>query len=125
MAQFKEERSQIGSPWAWGISPALANPMMVILSDVNCAFMEALATAQKDWADFVQQRIREDVTVGRRLINCQSLPDMQQIYSQYLQTAFDQYRQQCEKLARRSESIAQHLGDATEASAREAARVRH
>jgi hypothetical protein len=109
----------------WALVPPAANPMMAIFADMSGTFLEGVATAQKDWAEFVQRRIREDIAVGRRLANCHSLADMHQIYAEYLQTAFHQYRQQSEMVLKRSESIAQHLADTTEATAREAARARH
>jgi hypothetical protein len=125
MAQSKEQRSQVvNSAWL-GMAPAMFNPMMTIFVDLNATILEGFATAQKDWADFLQRRIREDVAVSRQLMNCQSLPDMYQIYSQYLQTAFEQYREQSEHVVHRGASMAQHLAEKTEAKASEFSRVRH
>jgi hypothetical protein len=126
MAQSKEERGHLGNSFMGvGLTPTFANPMLTILADMNATFLEGLATAQKDWADFVQRRTREDVAVTRQLLKSHSLADMHQIYSQYLQTAFQQYRDQSEKVVQRSESIDQHLAETTEASTKEAARARH
>jgi hypothetical protein len=41
------------------------------------------------------------------------------------QTAFQQYREQSEKVVQRSESMAQHIAETTEGNAKEAARARH
>jgi hypothetical protein len=125
MAHPKEHRSQFGNSASLGMAPAIFNPMMTICVDLNATILEGFATAQKDWADFFQRRIREDVAVSRQLMHCQSLPDMNQIYSQYLQTAFEQYREQSEHVVQRSASMAQHLTETTEAKASEAARARH
>jgi hypothetical protein len=103
----------------------MVNPMMTALADMSGSILEGFATAQKDWADFFQRRIREDVAVSRALMNCQSLPDMYQIYSLYLRTAFEQYREHSEQVVQRGASMAQHLAETTEAKAREAARTRH
>src|SRR5262245_45991649 len=120
-----QERNQTKNVFASGIPPAFANPMMTILADMSGTVLEGFATAQKDWADFVQRRIREDVAVTRQLLSCGSVPDMCQIYSQYLRTAFEQYRQQSERVVQRSESFAEHLAETTEAKAKETARARH
>lgn len=126
MAQSKEERGQLGNSFLGaGLTPAFRNPMLTIFADMNATFLEGLATAQKDWADFVQRRTREDVALTRQLLKSQSVADMQQIYSQYLQTAFQQYQDQSEKVVQRTGSIAQHLVETTEARAKEAARARH
>jgi hypothetical protein len=101
------------------------NPMMALLADMSGTILEGVATAQKDWADFVHRRIKEDVAFTRRLAHSQSFADMQQVYSQFFQTAFDQYREQSQKVAKRSESTAQHLIETAEASAKEASRAHH
>jgi hypothetical protein len=125
MARSKEERNQIGNSLAWGVPAAFSNPMMAIFTDVTGTVLEGLATAQKDWADFVQKRIREDVAVARQLVSCSSLADMHQLYSEYLHGTFQHYREQSEKVIQRSESIAQHIAETTEANAREVVRGRH
>jgi cation transport regulator ChaB len=53
------------------------------------------------------------------------LADIHQIYSQYFQTAFEQYREQSEKVVQRSESMAQHLAATTDSAAKNGARARH
>jgi Phasin protein len=99
--------------------------MVTIFADLSGTLVERFATAQKDWADFLQLRIREDVAVTRQLMHCHSLADMHQVYSQYLQTAFQHYCEQSEKVVRRSESVAQHLAETTEANTKESIRARH
>ena len=122
MAQSKEERGHLGNSF---MTPTFTNPMLTRLADMNATFLEGLATAQKDWADFVQRRTREDVALTRQLLKSHSMAEMHQIYSQYFQTAFQQYREQSEKVVQRSESIAQHLSETTGTTAKEAARARH
>ena len=125
MAQTKEERRQRGNFLSLGIAPVMFNPMMTIFADLNATILDGFATAQKDWADFFQRRIREDVAASRELMNCQSLADMHQVYSEYLRTAFEQYREQSEHVVQRSASMAHHLAETTEAKTRDAARARH
>ena len=125
MAQAKDDRTQMANAFSFGMSAPFVNPMMTIFTDLSGTLVEGLATAQRDWADFVQRRIREDVAVTRHLLNCHSLADMHQVYSQYLQTALQHYREQSEKVVRRSESIAQHLAETTEAETKESIRARH
>jgi FMN phosphatase YigB (HAD superfamily) len=125
MAQPKDDRTHIANAFSLGIPAPFINPMMTIFTDLGGTLVEGLATAQRDWADFVQRRIREDVAVTRHLMNCHSLADMHQVYSQYLQTAFQHYREQSEKVLRRSESVAQHLAETVEADTKESMRARH
>jgi hypothetical protein len=127
MARAKESQRQLMNAMAGlvGMPPIMQNPMMTILAEMNGSFLESVATAQKDWMDFVHRRIKEDVAVSRKLMRCQSLPEMHQIYSEYLETASEHYQRQSEKLVERGESMAQHLAETTEAAAKEEARARH
>src|SRR5215470_17666319 len=124
MAQAKDDRTQMANAFSFGMSAPFVNPMMTIFTDLSGTLVEGLATAQRDWADFGQRRIREDVAVTRHLMNCHSLADMHQVYSQYLQTAVQHYREQSEKVLRRGESIAQHLAETTEADTKDSIRAR-
>jgi Phasin protein len=123
MADSNGERKQVGNlPW---LAPAMVNPMMTGLADMSCSILEGFATAQKDWADFFQRRIREDVAASRALMNCQSLPDVYQIYSKYLQVAYEQYRAQSEQIVQRGASMTQYLAETAEAKTKEAIQTRH
>ena len=132
MAQAKHQQmlNSIAGMVAW--PPIMQNPMTTILAEMNGSFLESVATAQKDWMDFVHRRINEDVAVSRQLMRCQSLPEAHQIYAQYLETAFEQYQnafeqyqRQSEKVVQRGESMAQRLAETTEAAAKDVARARH
>jgi hypothetical protein len=63
--------------------------------------------------------------VARQLLNCHSLADMHQAYAEYLQTAFQQYREQSDKVMKHSESSAQHVAEATATDAKTVERARH
>jgi len=87
------------------------------------AFMESMATAQKDWSDFVHRRIKEDVAVGRRLMQSHSLADMHQVYSEYLNNALEQYKEQSAKVIERGQAVAEHIEEISESD--KSARSRH
>ena len=125
MAQPKEERRPAGNSLSLGMVPTMFDPMVTIFADLNATILEGFAAAQKDWADFFQRRIKEDVAVSRQLMSCHSMPDMHRIYSQYLETAFEQYRKQSEHVVQRSSRVVRHLAERTEAKASEPTRARH
>ena len=119
MAQSKNKLNQ-GGTFLPFVTPRLTNQVMTIIADITDRFLEGLVMAQKDWANFVQHRVREDAALARQLANSQSLADMHQIYSQYLQTAFQQYREQTEKVVQRGEALTQHVAKTTESNAKDA-----
>lgn len=57
--------------------------------------LESVAGAQKEWADFMTRRIREDVRVSQQLVGCRSLADCN-----YLRKAMDQYQEQSQLIGR-------------------------
>jgi len=124
MPQSKEERNQQLNSFGWGVQPMMHTPMLAIFAEMNGTLLESVATAQKDWADFVDRRIKEDVAVSRQLMQCHSLADMHQVYSRYLATAFEQYKEQSTKVVQRGQAIAEHVAEATE-NGKEATRARH
>ena len=91
----------------------------------TCALpiFEGVASAQKEWAEFVHRRVKADIAASQQLMNCKSLTDMQQIYSQYLQTAFEQYREQSEKAVQSGRSMTEKLVQTLELRAGETARA--
>jgi hypothetical protein len=91
----------------------------------DSVILESLARAQKEWVDFGHRRIKEDVAVSRQLMQCHSLADMHQVYSQYLTKAFGQYKEQSERVVHRGQSMAEHLAETAAQHGKEAARARH
>jgi hypothetical protein len=125
MPQSREQLNKSLAPFVWGV-PTIPNmPMLAILADFNGTLWESIATAQKEWADFMQRRIREDVAATRQLLSCNSLADMHEVYSKYLRTVFEDYQQHSQKVVKRGQSMAQHLAETVEASGKEATRARH
>lgn len=125
MAQSRQNQNRSLSPFAWGLPTITNTPMLAILAEWNGTLLESFATAQKEWADFMHRRIREDVAVTRQLVSCDSLAEMHEVYSQYLRTAFEQYQQQSREVVRRGQSMAEHLAETVEASGKESMRARH
>jgi hypothetical protein len=97
--------------------PVAGNPLLAVMSDINGKLLESVANAQKDWAEFVHQRVKEDIAASHQFMNCQSLTDMQEIYSQYLQTVFAQCREHSERLVQRGKSMTKELAQTMESSA--------
>jgi Phasin protein len=106
-----------GNSLAWSMPPVAGNPVLAVMADINGKWLESVANAQKDWAEFVLRRVKEDIAASHRLMNCQSLTDMQEIYSQYLQTVFAQCREHSERLVQRGKSMTEELAQSMESSA--------
>jgi hypothetical protein len=103
----------------WPMPPVAGTPLFAVVTDINGKWLESVARLQKDWAAFVHRRVKEDIAASQQLMSCQSLADMQQVYSQYFQTAFEQYREQSERAVQRGKSMAEAITQGMELRARE------
>ena len=79
MAHANESSRQTTNAFAWAMPPLFGAPLMSLLADFNGKLLESVAGAQKEWADFVTRRMREEVAVSQQLIGCQSLADVQDV----------------------------------------------
>jgi Phasin protein len=126
MAHANESPRHCANAFAWAMPPFFGVPLMSLLADLNGKLLESVAGAQKEWADFMTRRIREDVAVSQQLIGCQSLADLQEVYCNYLRKAVDQYQEQSQRALQRGQSAAEELVDTGEPRARESVqRARH
>jgi hypothetical protein len=127
MTDVRHEQRASANSFAWPM-PSIppGNLLLAVTTDINGKLLESAASAQKDWAEFVHKRVKENVAVAQRLLNCQSPADMQEVYSQYLQTAFEQYREQSDRAVQRGKSITEGLARTMESRVGEIAQqTRH
>jgi hypothetical protein len=115
MAEARD-RESIGANLTWSVPSVVGTPLLAVLTDINGKLLESVASAQKDWVEFVHQRVKEDFAVSQQLLSCRSVSDMQSIYSRYIRTAFEHYREQSEKAVQRgkltTEDVAQTMESA-------------
>jgi len=127
MAEVRHEQRTSVNSFAWPMPSMLpGNPLLAVATDVNGKLLESVASAQKEWVEFVHRRIKENLGASQRLLSCKSLTDVQEVYSQYLLTAFEHYREQSEKVAQTGKSMTEGLAQTMEPRADEIAQqTRH
>ena len=126
MTEVRHEQRTSANAFAWPMpSMPPGNLLVTVTTDINGKLFESAASAQKDWAEFVHRRVKENVAVAQRFLTCQSPADMQEVYSQYLRTAFDQYREQSEKALQTAKSITESLAQTVKSRVSEVAQTRH
>ena len=126
MAEARDAFGTAANSFNWSLHPMLTTPLFAVLTDINGKLLESVASAQKDWAEFVHRRVKEDIAVSQQLVSCKSLGDVQQICSQYVRTAFEHYREQSERAVQRGKSTSDGLVQTLELGARDSAGgVRH
>src|SRR6266699_3556110 len=110
MAEVRHEQRTNVNSFAWPMPSMLpGNPLLAVATDANGKLLESVASAQKEWVEFVHRRIKENVAASQRLLNCKSLTDVQEVYTQYVLTAFEHYREQSEKVVQTGKSMTEGL----------------
>jgi Phasin protein len=126
MAEARDGQRLGANSFTWPMPSVAGNALFAVVTDMNGKLLESVARVQKDWAEFVHRRVKEDVAASQQLMKCQSLTDIQQVYSQYWGTVFEQYREQSERVVQRGKSMTEELAQSMEAGAGETAqRARH
>ena len=127
MPEARHEQRTGANSFAWPMPTMLpGNPLLAVATDANGKLLESVASAQKEWVEFVHRRIKENVAASQRLLNCKSLTDVQEVYSQYFLAAFEHYREQSEKVIQIGKSMTEGLVQTTESRAGESAQqTRH
>jgi hypothetical protein len=115
MAEVRHEQRAGANSLVWRMpSMPPGNPLLAVATDINGKLLVSVASVQKDWAEFVHRSVQENVAASQRLLNCQSLTDMHEVYSQYFRTAFEQYREQSEKVVQTGKSMTEGLAQTME-----------
>jgi hypothetical protein len=86
----------------------LQRPALTAMAEANTKLYESIATANREWASFVNQRLREDLAVPKQLARCKNLQDLYLVYSQFFQNACSQYQSGLEQMTKLGQSMAQN-----------------
>ena len=69
MAEVRHEQRTGANSFAWPMPPMPpSNPLLAVATDINGKLFESAASAQKDWAEFVHRRVKENVAASQRLL---------------------------------------------------------
>jgi hypothetical protein len=70
------------------------------------AVFDGMSRVQHEIADFVAERIRQDIEAQQELLRCRTLDDVRQVQARFFRTAFDQYAAEASRLLRLSGEMA-------------------
>ena len=98
-------------------------PALTAMVQMNGKVYENLATMNSSWVAFVNRRLKEDFAMPKQLAACKSVQDMYSVYSDFLQTAVNDYQQSFEQISKLGKSMAEETTQAVQAQIEEAARA--
>jgi hypothetical protein len=111
------------SNWNFGIEAMMEvqRPTLTTIAQVNTKLYESIAAVNREWASFLNRRLKEDLSVPQQLAECKSLHDLYRVYSQLFQNACSQYQSGLEQMTKLTQSVVEntlqalqsHAGDGT------------
>ena len=86
----------------------IQRPTFTAMAEVNTKLYESLAAANREWASFLNQRLKEGLAVSQQLAECRSPQDFYRVYAQFLQNACSHYQAGLEQMTKLSQSITEN-----------------
>jgi hypothetical protein len=85
----------------------IQRPAFTAMAEVNTRLYESIAAANREWASFVNRRLKEDLAMPQQLAGCRTPQDLYRVYAQFFQNACSQYQSELEQMTKLSQSIAE------------------
>jgi Phasin protein len=70
----------------------MQRPAFTALAEIHGRLYESIAAVNREWASFVDRRLKEDLAVSRQLAECSTLQDVYRVYAQFYQNACSSYQ---------------------------------
>jgi hypothetical protein len=86
----------------------MQRPTFTAMAEANARLYESMAAANREWASFVNRRLREDLAVPQQLAECRTAQDLFRVYALFFQNACSQYQSGLEQMTKLGQSIAEN-----------------
>jgi hypothetical protein len=84
----------------------LNRPALAAMAQVNDKVYDGIAALNRNWINFVNRRLKEDLSIPQQLASCKSVQEMYGVYSEFLQTAYADYQSGFEQMTKLGKSLA-------------------
>lgn len=71
----------------------------------SASLVTGVSLMQREMAEFVSERLRQDMEAQQKFLRCKTLEDMRSVQSMFIKTAMDQYTQEATRLFRLGSEI--------------------
>jgi hypothetical protein len=103
----------------------MQRPTFTAMAEVNTKLYESMAAANREWASFVNRRLKEDLAVPQQLAECRTPQDLYRVYALFFQNACSQYQSGLEQMTKLSQSITENALRAMQSSSEATGRTKH
>ena len=97
-------------------------PALAAMAQMNGKVYDGLAAMNKNWAAFVNRRLKEDLAMPQQLAGCKTVQDMYGVCAEFFQTACADYQSELEQIAKLGKSLADDTLQTMQAQMHQAAR---
>jgi hypothetical protein len=100
-------------------------PSFTAMAEVNTRMYESIAAANREWASFINRRLKDDLAMPQQLAECKNLQDLYRVYAQFFQNACSQYQSGLEQMMKLSQSITEAAVHSLQFRSGEATQTKH
>lgn len=97
-------------------------PALEAMAQMNGKVYENIAAWNKNWAAFVNRRLKEDLGMPKQLASCKTVQDMYGVYADFFQTALSDYQSEFEQMTKLGKSLAEETLQVMQSRAQELSR---
>ena len=98
---------QIVLPFGLEALVEINRPTLEAMAHMNGRVYENIATLNKNWASFVNRRLKEDLGVPKQLASCKNVQEVYGVYADFFQTAMSDYQSELEQMSKIGKALAE------------------
>jgi Phasin protein len=100
----------------------LNRPALTAMAEMNGKLYDGIAQMNRNWAAFVNRRLKEDMAVPQQLAGCKTVQDMLGVYSAFFQKAATDYQSEFEQIGKLGKSLAEETAQAVQSGTEQVVR---
>jgi hypothetical protein len=113
----------IALPFTFETLMDLHRPTLAAMAQVNGKVYDGIAAMNKNWAAFINRRLKEDLAMPQQLAGCKTVQDMYGVCAEFFQTACADYQSEIEQFAKLGKSLADDTLQTMQSHMQEAVRA--
>jgi hypothetical protein len=102
-------------PFSFEALMELNRPALATMAQLNGRVYDGIATLNKNWAAFLNRRLKEDLSMPSQLAACKSVQEMYGVYTEFFQNACADYQSEFEQMTKLGKSLADETMQAIQA----------
>ncbi len=102
----KHANGEFTMPFGLDMTGFMYQPVFAAMADVNRSVYSDLTEFNKEWANFVNRRLQEDLSLPQQFGACKTTLDVFKVYSDFYQQAFEDYQHEFAKLTKMGQGLA-------------------